>query len=771
MASSALNVMFSFKAFLVLHAITEKTWYENDHDHFLSGFLEQCIANVVMRNLTQQVSFKDHSQYDFLGPVTATMENGCEYDLFEDGEDKQKVRKQKVRNGHGNEFVDHSDVFIIGVNHVDCSVNQEGCGHVERSRETASKRAIRSLQETAAAGDDEKNTDTGSTDTTDDGYPDTATEETDEASADEASAYYAEGDEAYTGTDNAVNATLVINVMPFSLGFSDGEAGLEAIISILEHVVHEDALSEEIHARVQYLIAGKDPFGGACVSPSASRRMLEKDRSKYMNLDEAQKKRLTDSFGGIDGNPFVAYSIGIGAVVHPDTHGGTYAPIAHPTKKPTPVTLETVAPTKPLDNNAASLDDFKSSFMKLDTASKAGIAVGVLVILGCCIGTFCYYRKKKAKTEEEEEEDEESRQKRIEMIENTRSNVRMSFQMAQEYAQPQQGYDQYQGQPPATTLTEEEQLRQYEMRESEMIAEQQFQEEQARYEQQMVEYERAKAAYEQQQRELQYEQSTFNPMISDQKARRGSQLEFLQQQINSTKAQEDQLAEALALIEAKEVALRQQEERLHSQKAEWESMRQGNGPVGSTYEDMAKVQAYQEEVVKVAQQQQEDIYLKQQELYQQQLAQQQYAEQLAAYQAQLEEFQAQQSAEAQDLERHVEQEVHRRMSMGGGLGYLQADDPTEIHEQYQYQLSLAEQQLEALRFEKEQFSQVLEGQSAVMLEKQQVSFLREKEDFMKQIAEQQQALHLQVSFRSPTPFSAPPPLTLSLPAHSPSFTP
>ena len=758
--------MFSFKAFLVLHEITEDTWYENDHDHFLSGFLEQCIANVVMRNLTQQTSFKEHSLHDFLGPVTATMDNGCEYDLFDPEEEEDML---KVRNGHGNEFVDHSDVFIIGVNRVDCEENQEGCGHVERSGKTASKRASRTLQ-TETAADDEKSTDTGSTETTDDGdgYTDTATDETDEG------AYYAGGDEAYAGTDNAVNATLVINVMPYSLGFSDGKAGLNAIISILKHVVHEDdgyTLTDEIKARVQYLTDGKDPFS-ACVSSSASRSLLEEDHSKYKNLDEAQKKRLTDSFGGIEGKPFVAYSIGIGAIVQPDNNGGTYAPIAHPTKKPTTV-VPTIVPTnKALKNNAASLDDLKSSFMKLDTASKAGIAVGVLVILGCCIGTFCYYRKKKAKTEDEEEEDEESRQKRIEMIENTRSNVRRSFQMAQEYAQTQQNYEQYQGQPPATTLTEEEQLRQYEIRESEMIAEQQFQEEQARYEQQMVEYEKAKAAYEQQQRELQYEQSTFNPMISDQKARRGSQLEFLQQQISSTKAQEDQLAEALALIEAKEVALRQQEERLHSQKAEWESMRQANGPANSSHEDMAKVQAYQEEVVRVAQQQQEDIYLKQQELYQQQLAQQQYAEQLAAYQAQLEEFQAQQSAEAQDLERHVEQEVHRRMSMGAGLGYLQADDPAEIHEQYQYQLALAEQQLEALKFEKEQFSQVLEGQSAVMLEKQQVSFLKEKDDFMKQIAEQQQALELQVSFRLPTLvlfllLSQPPPsLTHSLPIHS-----
>jgi len=244
----------------------------------------------------------------------------------------------------------------------------------------------------------------------------------------------------------------------------------------------------------------------------------------------------------------------------------------------------------------------------------------------------------------------------------------------------------------------------------------------------MREYEAAKAAYEAQQRELQYQQSTFNPMIGQQQARRGSALEMMQQQISTSKEQEDYLAQALAQIQAKEEALLQEEQRVRRLKEEWESQREHTATAG-----MEQVAAYQERVVLAASEEQQRLLAKQQELYEQQLEQARYAEQLAEYQRQLEEFHQQQ-------ETTVEAEVHRRMSMGGAnLAYLNAEDPEQIHEQYQYQLQIAQQQLDALRYEAEQMREVQSGDANIALEKQ-------RNDFLKQLYDQEAIVREQVCF-------------------------
>ena len=61
-------------------------------------------------------------------------------------------------------------------------------------------------------------------------------------------------------------------------------------------------------------------------------------------------------------------------------------------------------------------------------------------------------------------------------------------------------------------------------------------------------------------------------------------------------------------------------------------------------------------------------------------------------------------------------------------GYLEQEDPAQIHDHYQYQLQLKEQELEAFEIEKQKLTEMQQGAAVIMLEKQKNEFMKEMEE-------------------------------------------
>ena len=126
----------------------------------------------------------------------------------------------------------------------------------------------------------------------------------------------------------------------------------------------------------------------------------------------------------------------------------TYAPLANPTKAPTP--LPSPRPSPKPTAKAVKTASFADTVNQLDTSSKAGIGVGILIVIGCIVGMVCYYRQHK-----KDDDDEVDGPRDIQLVSNTMHNARPSLTAAdlhgtgpyqQQGQQGQQGYqDPYAG--------------------------------------------------------------------------------------------------------------------------------------------------------------------------------------------------------------------------------------------------------------------------------------------------------------------------------------
>jgi hypothetical protein len=114
---------------MIFQNVDANDWAQPQRKKLYSEFATQCIANVIMQNLTLSgIAGSKAAYYDFLGPRTATMPNGEQYKLWPvgppEGRASQCVKVKNMAPALGSvQLWPKGNVRVVGLNSVDCNAD------------------------------------------------------------------------------------------------------------------------------------------------------------------------------------------------------------------------------------------------------------------------------------------------------------------------------------------------------------------------------------------------------------------------------------------------------------------------------------------------------------------------------------------------------------------------------------------------------------------------------------------------------------------------